>query len=126
MFTRGVFRAAGLAIALVLIAASFSLPVIQDESYYWAWSRQLSLVYVDHPPATAWILRGSALIFGSGVVGLRVAALAAMAITAAAIVAAAERLRPGSKNQALLILLAAPMFLIGYLPATPDPFQGAA
>jgi hypothetical protein len=110
---------------LLMIAAAFSLAPIQDETYYWTWSRIPAWSYVDHPPATAWILAASDLVFGSGLAALRIPTLLAISITAFASYGAAERLN-ASGSLALLLLCGAPMFAVGYLPATPDPFQGAA
>lgn len=31
------------------------LPLTNDESYYWVWSRYLQLSYYDHPPFVAWL-----------------------------------------------------------------------
>src|SRR5207302_1634979 len=42
-----------LALARVVVAAR--TPVIDDEAYYWIWSRHLTLSYLDHPPLVAWL-----------------------------------------------------------------------
>ena len=64
--------------ALAVIAASFALPPLYDESYYWTWSRDLSLSYVDHPPGIAFILAASSKLFGDGLFGLRAPSLVSM------------------------------------------------
>jgi hypothetical protein len=39
-------------IQLILI---FIVPQVADETYYWYWSQNLSLNYLDHPPVIAWV-----------------------------------------------------------------------
>lgn len=123
--------------ALVVVAAVRLAP-IQDETYYWAWARSPSWSYVDHPPGVAWILAAAQHTLGLGLAGLRAPALAAMAATALLTARTAARLTDAGPSSlatsgarrrtgvlALLVLVGAPMFAIGYVPATPDPFQGA-
>ncbi|MCX5781213.1 MAG: glycosyltransferase family 39 protein [Elusimicrobia bacterium] len=42
-----------------------------DESYYWIWSRNLSLSYYDHPPMVAYIIYVSTFIFGNSEFAVR-------------------------------------------------------
>jgi 4-amino-4-deoxy-L-arabinose transferase-like glycosyltransferase len=45
-----------LAIAtLVRFGLALLFPITADESYYWLWSKHLSLSYVDHPPMIAFV-----------------------------------------------------------------------
>lgn len=44
----------GIATLIRLVLASL-FPLTADESYYWLWSKHLSLSYVDHPPMVAFI-----------------------------------------------------------------------
>jgi hypothetical protein len=39
-------------VQLILI---FIVPQVADETYYWYWSKDLSLNYLDHPPIIAWV-----------------------------------------------------------------------
>lgn len=62
--------------ALLLVALSRLLwlgkPVLlQDEVYYWQWSRHLAVGYFDHPPLIAWIIRLSTALFGGTEFGVR-------------------------------------------------------
>lgn len=131
MVSRGVFFAVCAVFAVLAIAAACALAPIQDETYYWAWSQAPALTYVDHPPAVAWILAGAQRVLGTGLLGLRVPALISMVAVAVLAAAAAARSGAGSNARdaaalAVFALLSAPMFAIGYLPATPDVFQGVA
>src|SRR3989338_4254489 len=47
-----IFLAAATVIRLCL---ALLFPLTADESYYWLWSKHLSLSYVDHPPIIAYV-----------------------------------------------------------------------
>ncbi|HKW51295.1 MAG TPA: hypothetical protein VJQ53_06115, partial [Candidatus Eisenbacteria bacterium] len=51
---RWLVAALGGLVVLRLVIAAYT-PVIDDEAYYWNWSRHLSLSYLDHPPLVAWL-----------------------------------------------------------------------
>jgi 4-amino-4-deoxy-L-arabinose transferase-like glycosyltransferase len=44
------------AVALVRLIVASRVPLNEDESYYWMWSRHLAFGYTDHPPAVAWLI----------------------------------------------------------------------
>jgi len=35
-----------------------------DEAYYWTWSKESVLSFLDHPPMIAWFIRFGTAIFG--------------------------------------------------------------
>lgn len=39
--------------------ASFFVPVVGDESYYWLWGQNIQLSYFDHPPMVSWLTAAS-------------------------------------------------------------------
>lgn len=119
--------AALLLIALGL-AAAIRLPPIEDETYYWTWSRALSLTYFDHPPGIAWVMAGSTAIFGDGWLGLRAPSILSVIGVLLFTAASAERLerRSSAPALAILMLIGAPMFTVGYWPGTHDPLLGLA
>jgi len=41
--------------SIVRLWLAMLFPITADESYYWLWSKHLSLSYVDHPPMVAYI-----------------------------------------------------------------------
>jgi dolichol-phosphate mannosyltransferase len=43
--------------AIVRLALAATLPLTEDEAYYWLWSHHLSLSYLDHPPMIAYLIR---------------------------------------------------------------------
>lgn len=118
-----------LGVGLLFVGAAARLPVDYDEAYYFTWSRALALRYFDHPPLIAWALAASTSLFGDGLLGLRSLSFASALVLALAAVGAARRASPQDPTTAtalvIFTLIGAPMFTLGYLPATPDPLQGA-
>jgi 4-amino-4-deoxy-L-arabinose transferase-like glycosyltransferase len=66
----------GLAVLRGLFAVTVDLRV--DEAYYWTWSKESVLSYLDHPPLIAWFIRSGTALFGENSFGVRVPGLAAM------------------------------------------------
>jgi 4-amino-4-deoxy-L-arabinose transferase-like glycosyltransferase len=63
--------------ALRLIYAS-ALELRTDEAYYWTWSKESVLSFLDHPPMIAWFIRFGTAIFGDTNLGVRFAGIVAM------------------------------------------------
>ncbi|MBR0756866.1 glycosyltransferase family 39 protein [Bradyrhizobium jicamae] len=61
-----------------VFAAGIDLRV--DEAYYWSWSREHVISYLDHPPVIAWCIRATTALFGDDNFGVRFTGLAAMLI----------------------------------------------
>ena len=51
-----------------------------DEAYYWTWSKESALSFLDHPPMIAWFIRFGTLIFGDTNFGVRFAGVLAMLV----------------------------------------------
>src|SRR3984885_1951088 len=51
-----------------------------DEAYYWTWSKENVLSFLDHPPMIAWFIRFGTAIFGDTNLGVRFAGILAMLI----------------------------------------------
>lgn len=74
---------------VVLISAMTALRVIYaslldlrtDEAYYWTWSKENVLSFLDHPPMIAWFIRFGTAIFGDTNLGVRFAGIVAMLVT---------------------------------------------
>jgi len=72
-----------------LIAAMTALRVIYasvidlrtDEAYYWTWSKENVLSFLDHPPMIAWFVRFGTAIFGDTNLGVRFGGILAMLVT---------------------------------------------
>src|SRR3954467_7984530 len=52
-----------------------------DEAYYWTWSKEGALSFLDHPPMIAWFIRFGTAIFGATALGVRFAGIVAMLVT---------------------------------------------
>jgi 4-amino-4-deoxy-L-arabinose transferase-like glycosyltransferase len=52
-----------------------------DEAYYWTWSKETVLSFLDHPPMIAWFIRFGTAIFGDTNLGVRFAGIVAMLVT---------------------------------------------
>ncbi len=119
-----------LGFSILVVAAAWSLPPIGDEAYYWTWGRAPDWVYFDHPPGIAFVLAASQSILGLGVLGLRAPTVVSMLAVFVISGLSARRLCGSTEARdrvlwiLFLSLLGAPVFALGYLPATPDPFQG--
>ena len=110
---------AALAAFRVLISAY--TPIIDDEGYYWIWSRHLSLGYLDHPPLVAWL--GAAATAAARTEWLlRLPAMLAT-ITATGLVYLLARDLFGEKTgiRAAAVHLAVPVFALQAVHAIPDP-----
>jgi 4-amino-4-deoxy-L-arabinose transferase-like glycosyltransferase len=62
-----------------IFAATIELRV--DEAYYWTWSKENVISYLDHPPMIAWFIRFGTLAFGDTRFGVRFGGLLAMLVT---------------------------------------------
>src|ERR1700758_5423872 len=51
-----------------------------DEAYYWTWSKENVLSFLDHPPMVAWFVRFGTAIFGDTNFGARFSGLLAMLV----------------------------------------------
>src|SRR4029077_13569959 len=69
---------AGLTLMRGIFAAVHLLQV--DEAYYWTWSKESVISYLDHPPMVAWCIHLGTAIFGDSNFGVRVSGLVAMLV----------------------------------------------
>jgi len=78
-----------LTVAILVIAAMTALRIVYasqldlrtDEAYYWTWSKEYVLSFLDHPPMIAWFIRFGTAIFGDTNLGVRFAGIVAMLVT---------------------------------------------
>jgi 4-amino-4-deoxy-L-arabinose transferase-like glycosyltransferase len=77
-----------LIIAVIVIAAMTGLRIVYaslidlrtDEAYYWTWSKEHALSFLDHPPGIAWFIRFGTAIFGDTNLGVRFGGIVAMLV----------------------------------------------
>src|SRR5947208_259016 len=60
---------AGLTVLRGIFATTIELRV--DEAYYWTWSKEGAISFLDHPPLIAWFIRLSTSLFGDNNFGVR-------------------------------------------------------
>ncbi|MBJ6981069.1 glycosyltransferase family 39 protein [Luteimonas sp. MC1572] len=68
---RVIFIALWCALLLLKAAIAVRLPLFVDEAFYWQESRHLAWAYSDLPGLTAWMIRVGSMVFGDGVLALR-------------------------------------------------------
>jgi 4-amino-4-deoxy-L-arabinose transferase-like glycosyltransferase len=69
------------AMTLMRIVYACALDLRTDEAYYWTWSKESALSFLDHPPMIAWFIRFGTGIFGDTTLGVRFAGILAMLAT---------------------------------------------
>lgn len=58
-----------------------NIELIQEEAYYWNYSRHLAAGYLDHPPVIALLIRFGTELFGNNEFGVRIGAFICWSIT---------------------------------------------
>ncbi|GDX81041.1 glycosyl transferase [Deltaproteobacteria bacterium] len=99
----------------VRLAVAANLALVEDEAYYWTWSRHLAAGYFDHPPGIAWFIAAGTALLGKSFLGVRLVGVVAG-------VGAAALLLPWAKDPVRYAFLAAgiPLYALGGVLATPD------
>ena len=69
------------AMTVMRIVYASVLDLRTDEAYYWTWSKEIALSFLDHPPMIAWFIRFGTAIFGDTALGVRFAGIVAMLVT---------------------------------------------
>lgn len=124
-------RRAGIILLLVLAVATAgrlwlaaTLPLVDDESYYWAWSRRLAWGYPDHPPAIAGLIRSTIWWLGDTPLGVRFGAVALSAGSAWLLFDLGRMMfGPAAGAVAAIGFQIIPSFSVGSIFAFPDaPF----
>jgi 4-amino-4-deoxy-L-arabinose transferase-like glycosyltransferase len=109
-------------VCLIRSYIAFHVPLTEDESYYWTWSRRLAFGYTDHPPMVAWLIALTAPFGQSpGIIRLpfiTCEAFAAFALSRTATILSGEALA-GTATAIAFTLLPQIRFTIG--EALPDP-----
>ena len=124
---RSVFRQ-WLAVA-ALIAVLTTLRVIYaslldlrtDEAYYWTWSKENVLCFLDHPPMIAWFIRFGTAIFGDTNLGVRFAGILAMMITQLLLADIVRRVTHDVRAIVLAVLMPEGALYYGLLMAKVSP-----
>ncbi|MDI1264751.1 MAG: glycosyltransferase family 39 protein, partial [bacterium] len=111
---------AGMTVLRGIFAATIDLRV--DEAYYWAWSRERVLSYLDHPPMIAWCIRAGTALFGDSNFGVRFPGLVFMLCVQLLLADIVRRLVHDIRCVAFALLMpeAALHYGLGMAKVTPD------
>ncbi len=114
---RGLAQAIALlaAATLIRLAIAASLPLVDDEAYYWTWSTRLAAGYYDHPPAIAWIIAAGTAMFGKTALGVRAGGIVLTFVATLPLLTLVE-----SPVLLAMVLSSLPLFALGGILATPD------
>ena len=112
-----------------LIAAMTAMRVVYaslidlrtDEAYYWTWSKESVLSFLDHPPMTAWFIRFGTAIFGDTNFGVRFAGLVAMLVTQLLLADIVRRVTHDFRAVVLALLMPEAALYYGLLMAKVAP-----
>ena len=115
-------------LTLLRLAIALVLPLGDDETFYWEWSRHLAPGYLDQPPAIAWLIHASTAVFGNTAFAVHFVAAVLFGITSLALwILAREVLGRGDAATAAVVLFnVIPVFAAGGLLAVPDGPLGLA
>src|ERR1700755_627470 len=116
-------------IAIIVIAAMTALRIAYaglielrtDEAYYWTWSKEHVLSFLDHPPMIAWFIRFGTAIFGDTNLGVRFAGIVAMLITQLLLADIARRVTHDIRAVVLAVLMPEAAVYYGLLMAKVSP-----
>jgi 4-amino-4-deoxy-L-arabinose transferase-like glycosyltransferase len=112
-----------------LIAAMTALRVVYasvfelrtDEAYYWTWSKESVLSFLDHPPMIAWFIRFGTAIFGDTNLGVRFAGIVAMLATQLLLADIVRRVTHDVRAVVLAVLMPEAALYYGLLMAKVSP-----
>jgi 4-amino-4-deoxy-L-arabinose transferase-like glycosyltransferase len=106
--------------ALRVIYASL-IDLRTDEAYYWTWSKESVLSFLDHPPMIAWFIRFGTAIFGDTNFGVRFAGVLAMLATQLLLADIVGRVTHDVRAIVLAVLMPEAALYYGLLMAKVSP-----
>jgi Dolichyl-phosphate-mannose-protein mannosyltransferase len=92
-----------------------------DEAYYWTWSKENVLCFLDHPPMIAWFIRAGTAIFGDSNFGVRFAGLVAMLVSQLLLADIVRRVTHDIRAVILAVLMPEAALYYGLLMAKVSP-----
>jgi len=120
----------GFVIATLAIVAAFTLlrlvyasefDLRTDEAYYWTWSKETVLCFLDHPPMIAWFIRFGTTIFGDTNLGARFGGIVALGVTELLIADIVRRVTHDVRWGLLAVLMCEATPYYGLLMAKVEP-----
>jgi Dolichyl-phosphate-mannose-protein mannosyltransferase len=92
-----------------------------DEAYYWTWSKESVLSFLDHPPMIAWFIHFGTAMFGDTNFGVRFAGMVAMLVTQLLLADIARRVTHDFRAVVLAVLMPEAAVYYGLLMAKVAP-----
>jgi 4-amino-4-deoxy-L-arabinose transferase-like glycosyltransferase len=92
-----------------------------DEAYYWTWSKENVLSFLDHPPMVAWFIRFGTAIFGNTNLGVRFAGIIAMLVTQLLLADIVRRMTHDIRAVIIAVLMPEAALYYGLLMAKVSP-----
>ena len=109
------------AMTVLRIAYACLIDLRTDEAYYWTWSKENVLSFLDHPPMIAWFIRLGTTIFGDTNFGVRFAGILAMLATQLLLADIAWRVTRDIRAIVLAVLMPEAAVYYGLLMAKVSP-----
>jgi len=106
---------------IIRIVYAAALDLRTDEAYYWTWSKELQLCFLDHPPMIAWFIRLGTALFGDTNLGVRFAGILAMAVSQLLLADIVRRVTHDVRAVILAVLLPEAALYYGLLMAKVAP-----
>jgi 4-amino-4-deoxy-L-arabinose transferase-like glycosyltransferase len=120
---RALLAVAALLVALtamrLVYAGLFDLRT--DEAYYWTWSKEQVLSFLDHPPMIAWLIRFGTAIFGDTSLGVRFGGIVALAVTQVLLADIVRRVTQDLRAMVIAVLMTEAALYYGLLMAKVAP-----
>ncbi|MDH2386811.1 glycosyltransferase family 39 protein [Bradyrhizobium sp. CER78] len=82
-----------------------ALDLRTDEAYYWTWSKENVLSFLDHPPMVAWFIRFGTAVLGDSNLGVRISGIVAMLATQLLLADIVRRVTSNNIRAVMLALL---------------------
>jgi 4-amino-4-deoxy-L-arabinose transferase-like glycosyltransferase len=121
-FRRWLAPAALIAAMTVLRVVYASLLDLRtDEAYYWTWSKENVLSFLDHPPGIAWFIRFGTAIFGDTNFGVRFSGVLAMLVMQLLLADIVRRVTHDFRAVVLAVLMPEAALYYGLLMAKVSP-----
>ena len=117
------FAVAALIAAMTALRVTYAcvIDLRTDEAYYWTWSKENALSFLDHPPMIAWFIRFGTAIFGDTNFGVRFAGIVAMLVTQLLLADIVRRVTHDARAIVLAVLMPEAALYYGLLMAKVSP-----
>jgi 4-amino-4-deoxy-L-arabinose transferase-like glycosyltransferase len=109
------------AMTVVRVIYASVIDLRTDEAYYWTWSKENVLCFLDHPPMIAWFIRFGTAIFGDTNFGVRFAGILAMLVTQLLLADIVRRVTRDVRAVVLALLMPEAALYYGLLMAKVSP-----